>query len=799
MDWGVRAYFFLLLMLWTGSVLGLLAWEISGSRSRSRRIAVEVAQAHFNKDWAFRLWSTAHGGVYVPADKKTPPNPFLAHIPERDIVTPSGKKLTLMNPAYMMRQVQEQYAELFGVQGHITGLTHFRPETAPDEWERAALESFEKGNRIVREFTAIKGEPYLRLMQPMQTEEGCLKCHAEQGYKVGDVRGGVGLYLPMKSFLEGERQEIRGHLVSFLSIYCLGVIGITAGTRRLARREKERDAALKALESAYEEVERRVHQRTGELFAVNERLKTEVAERERLWEELTAARERMDFILSVSPAVIYACRADPDFRPTYVAGNALGLLGLRAEEIIANSSLWMDSIHPEDASAFRVAAEQIIKTGSGAMEYRFRRGDGGYRWIHDEAVLVRTQDGLPKELVGACTDITDRRNAEAALRDSEENFRQLAENIEEAFWLTAPGRPKRVAYVSPAYERMWGRDKEELIGGASIWLRSVLKDDLDRVVNVYQDFLKGLSEFNVEYRIVRFDGAIRWIWDRAFRINDDAGALYRVAGVAQDVTRRKADEERQRQLVEEIKHFAYIISHDLRAPLVNLRGFSGELRAAGDTLRPVIEQALDSMTAEMRAKVSSALKEDFIESLDFIDSAVSHMNRLISGILKLSRLGHSDLELEPVNMDELVGEIIATLAYEIQEKGIQLNVQPLPEVIADRLAMEQIMANLIGNAVKYKDPSRPLMITITGHAFPDEVCFIVQDSGRGISQADQTRVFQVFQRSGDSDTPGEGMGLAYVRTLVRRHGGRIWCESELGEGSTFTFTIHKGSGYSRAF
>jgi hypothetical protein len=128
--------------------------------------------------------------VYVPVTDKTPPNPYLSHIKERDIKTPDGKALTLMNPAYMLRQTMETYKSLYGVRGHITSLKHFRPETAPDQWEKSALQEFERGVKEIHAVAEMNGKPYYRYMEPMIVKTGCLKCHGHQGYKEGDVRGG---------------------------------------------------------------------------------------------------------------------------------------------------------------------------------------------------------------------------------------------------------------------------------------------------------------------------------------------------------------------------------------------------------------------------------------------------------------------------------------------------------------------------------------------------------------------------------------------------------------------------------
>ena len=165
------------------------------------------------------------------------------------------------------------------------------------------------------------------------------------------------------------------------------------------------------------------------------------------------------------------------------------------------------------------------------------------------------------------------------------------------------------------------------------------------------------------------------------------------------------------------------------------------------------------------------------------------MDRLIQAILQLSRLGRQNLLLEPIATDTLVHETLHILAHQIAQRQVQVTVGPLPVVYADRLALTQIFGNLLANAVAYLEPSRPGEIAITAVQHPGVTVFAVRDNGRGIAEDDIPRVFEPFRRVGRQDVPGEGMGLAYVRTLVRRHGGNITCQSTLGVGTTFTFTI----------
>ena len=236
---------------WTLLIIGLFYIDSQTLLNLSQDLAINEARANFQKDQAFRFWVTNHGGVYVLIDSRTPPNPYLSHVPERDIQTPSGRNLTLMNPAYALRQLNEEYSDLVGVTGHVTSLKPLRPENAPDEWEKSTLEAFETGVLEVFEFTEINGEPYLRLMQPMFVQEGCLSCHGYQGYNVGDVRGGVSVSVPMALYLAEQRQTLMVHGLLYGLIWGLGCVVTVWGTNRLDKSILERDEANARANQAY--------------------------------------------------------------------------------------------------------------------------------------------------------------------------------------------------------------------------------------------------------------------------------------------------------------------------------------------------------------------------------------------------------------------------------------------------------------------------------------------------------------------------------------------------------------------
>jgi signal transduction histidine kinase len=254
-----------------------------------------------------------------------------------------------------------------------------------------------------------------------------------------------------------------------------------------------------------------------------------------------------------------------------------------------------------------------------------------------------------------------------------------------------------------------------------------------------------------------------------------------------------AQERANRELTHansDLKAFAYAVSHDLRSPLINIRGFSTELARELEALRPICDAGLAEMSAEDRQRATRALQHEIPEALHFIESSVERMDALISGILKLSRLGRRELKIEPVDLAAVVQSALADQAHRIQARGVVVEVESLPVVQTDELAISQIFSNLLANAVAYLDPQRPGRIQVfASDEAAGGVRFAVRDNGRGVAAGEETAIFELFRRVGPRTEQGEGMGLAYVDALVRRLGGRVWCESSAGVGSTFYFTL----------
>ncbi len=239
----IKRYSVVLASVWTLTVGVSLMWGYLQQRDGVRDMARQEALARFEKDVIYRRWNAGHGGVYAPRTESTPSNRYLDDTPERDLVTTSGRALTLVNPAYMTRQVHELGLAAYGARGHITSLKPIRPANTPDPWEDRALEAFERGEREVVSIEMIEGEPHLRFMRPLPTEKGCLKCHAQQGYKLGTIRGGISVSVPTEPYLVIARRQSVGLAVAHVGLWVLGLAGIGFGTKRLLRHERERDHA----------------------------------------------------------------------------------------------------------------------------------------------------------------------------------------------------------------------------------------------------------------------------------------------------------------------------------------------------------------------------------------------------------------------------------------------------------------------------------------------------------------------------------------------------------------------------
>lgn len=381
----ITRYAVIATVAWTALVVASSTWNLRNIHDQAEFLATSEARANWTKDQAFRRWATRHGGLYVTPDKRTPPNPYLDHIPERDVMTTEGKKLTLMNPAYVMRQVTEEYEELYGIKGNITAQILLNPANAPDPWELEALKAFDAGETEVINRQEINGQPYIRMMRPMITKQGCLKCHGHLGFKVGDIRGGVSVSVPLSPYLAATQESQNALIATHGWVWTLGLGMIGYLSWRGRRRERERRENQRAL-------------------------------------QVSEAKYRQ--LVENAPEVVYSYSSKSG--GVYYSPRVEGILGHTPEHLRNYPNLWHDSIHPNDIPRVEEAIKGAMQGHEFDIEYRIRDKDGNWLWLQDRNIVIYGE-GDETIIEGIASDITDRKAYEDGLRQAKQDAEKANE------------------------------------------------------------------------------------------------------------------------------------------------------------------------------------------------------------------------------------------------------------------------------------------------------------------------------------------------------------------------------------
>jgi len=413
---------------WTLLVVCSFAWSFYQQKLNVLEIAKSEARIAFQKDMLYRKWGAKHGGVYVPVTPETQPNPYLPESLERNVTTPSGKMLTLINPAYMTRQVFELAAEGKDlIKGHLTSLEPIRPENEPDPWERAALETFAAGAKEASKVMDINGQQYLRLMRPFITEQPCLKCHADQGYKLGDIRGGISVSVPLSVLAANSNKIIAGTGATHGLIWIMGLGIIGYGSRRLSieaaallnkniQLEEEIAERLQIQEQLQEQaalleeeiMERQMAQETLQEQAVI--LEEEIADRTRAEAAIVLSEEKFSKTFQNAP-LLMAISSIEDGTFLDVNNKFIELSGYTRDEVIGRTSVELGWITSEARTKI---VEECQRHGRVTeMELKVHNKDGREHTIQYFGELFSI-DGLTRCL-SVCLDLTEQRKVESQL------------------------------------------------------------------------------------------------------------------------------------------------------------------------------------------------------------------------------------------------------------------------------------------------------------------------------------------------------------------------------------------------
>jgi PAS domain S-box-containing protein len=334
----------------------------------------------------------------------------------------------------------------------------------------------------------------------------------------------------------------------------------------------------------------------------------------------------------------------------------------------------------------------------------------------------------------------------------------------------------------------WGNkdyDTSENLNAEHIWNTLIHPDDLVEAkgyLNYYIKQPEGMYE--QIFRMLHQNGQYRWILSRGRLLNDEHDAEATILiGTHIDITEQKKSEELILAKNKELESYLYVASHDLRAPLVNIQGFSNRIKKQVAQLDSLIDT--DSSLLPNAEKVLTLLHDGMPKSLSFILSNVKKMDGLINGLLTISRTGRYKMNIQLVDMNQLVEKIVHNFNFQIIENNVIVEQGDLPACYGDSTLLNQLFSNLLENAIKYRNKDRQLHVHIEGHHGNNSIIFSVKDNGQGIDPVSIHKIWDVFYRVDPNITHGDGIGLNLVAKIVEKHKGRVWVESKPGIGSTF--------------
>ncbi len=478
-------YFFAIAAIWTFAIIVSLCWNIYNMKQEVLDIArIQIRVAH-EKDILYRRWAAMHGGVYVPVTEKTRPNPYLK-VPERDITTPSGRNLTLMNPAYMSRQVQETTQKKYGVRGALVSLKPIRPENKPDSWEKKALKAIEQGQPEVSSLDQTDGREYMRLIKPLVTEKSCLRCHAFQGYKVGDIRGGISVAVPMQPLRAMKSRNVRTSILAHFILWLIGITGSAFWVKRLLKSEKERN---------------KTQANSRKLFEINPF-------------PMAITRWEDSVIIRANQAMLAYFEIDDE-----------ELSKLKGMDFYADPDERADIL--KELQATGQVKDRLV---------RFRTRKGRSIWNLMNSVPIDFED--QSCLLTGLADITERKKAEDALKKSEQRFRMVVENMIEGLGIA--DMEGVLTYANPILGKILDREPSELPGHR---FTDFLDQENKEIFNKQQENRKLGKSGKYTMAIKRENKDTVHILATGHPVFDDHGEFAGSFGVVTDVTELKRTEE----------------------------------------------------------------------------------------------------------------------------------------------------------------------------------------------------------------------------------------------------------------
>ncbi len=510
----------------------------------------------------------------------------------------------------------------------------------------------------------------------------------------------------------------------------------------------------------------------------------DISARKHAEESLRQAEVRYRTLVEQLPLVTYIDALDERSTNLYTSPQIEPLLGYTVAEWQNDPDLFARILHPDDRDRVLAEIARTDRTNEPFLEeYRLLTRDGRTVWFRDEAVVVHDDEGRPIHAQGYLLDITERKRAEEAVRESGHRFRTLIENIPGAVFRCTADDDWTITFMSAEIEEISGYPAADFVGNARRTFTSIIHPhDRRRVERAVRDALERQGPFIVEYRIVTADGDPRWVYEKGQPVFGTLGESPWVDGVIFDISDRKEAEHEREQLLEALEsqneqlraldtmkdEFVALVSHELRTPLTSILGY--------------LELVLDGEAGEVT--------DDQRHFLSVVERNSQRLLRLVGDLLFVAQIeaGKLALEYEPVDLGLIVSECIEAARPRAAEKAIELvpRTTAVPPLNGDRVRLSQLLDNLVSNAIKFTPEGGTVTVGLDSRG--SSVSLEVSDTGMGIPPDEQTRLFERFFRTAGATKnaiQGTGLGLAITKAIAEAHGGRISLESEENVGTTF--------------
>lgn len=516
----------------------------------------------------------------------------------------------------------------------------------------------------------------------------------------------------------------------------------------------------------------------------------DITKRKQAEEKEKELLNRLELISLHLPGVIYQFRrrSDGTFHFPYASPGIFKIYGVMPKDVEHDASTAFTAIYPDDLDRVSASIYYSADTLTPWHDiYRVNQPSGAIVWVEGYSTPQKLDDG---SIIwhGYIQDITDRKKAEEALRDSEEKLRALFSSMTEMVVMNElifDENGQAIDYMiydcNNAYVKLMGKTKENIVGKRASELYKIAKMSfLDEYATVV------ISGETLEHSYYHEP------FDKHFLVSAISTEKNKFAIILKDITELKKMYELIDLKNKELENYIYVASHDLRSPLVNIQGFSQRLHKQTQQLSQLLSQI--EYQERLSVELSKISTEDIPKSLNFILNNVSKMDTLISGLLQVSRTGRVAINPTALNMNDLFKTILRVFDYQLNERKAKLIMQELEGCFGDANQLNQLFSNIISNAIKYSDKNRALVIEIASEIKYNKVLYSIKDNGIGIPQKQMSKIWDIFYRANSSaEVLGDGIGLSIAKQIADKHNGKIWAESVEGEGTTFFVELYRES------